>query len=342
MDKTGILLINLGSPDSPRSGDVRRYLREFLSDPRVIDINPLGRWLLLHLIILPFRPAKSGKAYASIWTERGSPLLALSRDLRDRVAELLGPEYEVKLAMRYGNPSIAKAAAEFHAEGIDRIRVLPLYPQYSTAATASSIDKVFTEFRRFWNTPAVQILPPFFDRDEFLAPYAEKARALHQAAASGGEAFDQVLFSFHGIPERHVKKADVRDHCRFNAECCAQVDQRNAFCYRAQCFATARGLAERMGLREEEWSVSFQSRLGRTPWLKPYTDFELAELPSRGVKRLLMLSPAFVADCLETLEEINMAGRETFLEHGGEHFEYAPCPNADPAWAEGVAKLVRG
>ncbi|MCR9143766.1 MAG: ferrochelatase [bacterium] len=344
----GILLINLGSPDSPRPGDVRRYLREFLSDPRVIDIPAFARWLLLNLIILPLRPRKSGAAYQKIWTDRGSPLIAHSRDLTDAVAELLAKreggrfaKTRVRLAMRYGNPSIADALAEFRREGVMRIRVLPLYPQYSTAATASSIARVFEVASEEWNLPAIEIAPPFFEHPGFLDPYARLARErLDQAEAQGRFAFDHYLFSFHGIPERHILKGNVQDHCKLNEACCEKMGPENQYCYRAHCYATARGMAERLKLPADKWSVSFQSRLGRTPWLRPYTDFELAELPARGVKNLAVFSPAFVADCLETLEELDMAGRETFREAGGENFFYVPCVNSDSDWAEGVLSIL--
>lgn len=344
-------MINLGSPDSPRPGDVRRYLREFLSDPRVIDIPAAARWLLLNLIILPLRPRKSGAAYQKIWTDRGSPLLAHSRDLADGVAQLLEErygsgaggrsKYRVKLAMRYGNPSIPAALAEFRREGVMRIRVLPLYPQYSTAASASSIARVFEAASEEWNLPAIEIASPFYQHPAYLDPYAKLARErLDQAESQGRFKFDHYLFSFHGIPERHILKGNVQDHCKLTDACCASIGPDNQYRYRAHCYATARGLAERLKLQDGAWSVAFQSRLGRTPWLRPYTDFELAELPARGVKNLAVFSPAFVADCLETLEELDMAGRETFREAGGENFYYVPCVNADPEWAAGVLTLL--
>lgn len=343
----GLLLINLGSPDSPGTGDVRRYLREFLSDPRVIDIPAIARWLLLNLIILPLRPRKSGAAYQKIWTDRGSPLVAHSQDLAAGVAELLekrdGPnaKFHLQLAMRYGSPSIADALAEFRRVGVMRIRVLPLYPQYSTAATASSIARVFEVANQHWNLPAIEIVPPFFDHPAYLDPYARLAAGRMAAAETQGRfKFDHVLFSFHGIPERHILKGNVQDHCKLDDACCAKIGPENQYCYRAHCYATARGLAERLKLEPGKWSVSFQSRLGRTPWLQPYTDFELAELPARGVKNLAVFSPAFVADCLETLEELDMAGRETFRDAGGENFYYVPCVNSDPAWAQGVLSML--
>lgn len=345
MDKTGILLINLGSPDAPRPREVRRYLREFLSDPRVIDIPAFARFLLLNLIILPFRPRRSAHAYAKIWTERGSPLVAHSRDLCERVTqelERVAPgQYLVRLAMRYGRPSIASALAEFRAAGVDRIKIAPLYPQYSTAATASSLDRVYSELRAHWNIPSISTLAPFFAHPGFLDPYARQAgELLRQEENAAGRPFDAVVFSFHGIPERHVTRADACGVCKFNDACCASVNETNRFCYRAHCFATARGLAQRMGLAHDRWMVTFQSRLGRTPWLKPYTDLEFAALPARGVKRLFVLSPAFVADCLETLEEINMQGRDTFLGAGGESFVYAPCLNSGEEWARGLAQIL--
>jgi len=334
---TGLLLVNLGTPDQPTSGAVRRYLRQFLSDPRVIDMNPVGRWLLLNLIILPLRPRKSAHAYRQIWNaERGSPLLFLSEDLAAGVAERLGDAWHVELAMRYGSPSIPRALARMREAGVDRIVVFPLFPQYASSTTGSAVAEVFRVAGAEWNVPILEVVPPFWHEPGFLDAFAQVVKPglrTHEP--------DHVLFSFHGLPERHITKSDETGHCRFDDGCCAQVGPDNRHCYRAQCYATARGIAERLGLDEDRWTVTFQSRLGRVPWLQPYTDRMIEELGKAGIKRLAVVCPAFVADCLETLEEIGLRGRATFLAAGGEFLALIRSLNAHDAWADTVAELAR-
>src|SRR5437016_6320700 len=264
-DRTGLLLINLGTPNSPRPEDVRLYLDEFLSDPRVLDMPAWRRWLVLHLFILPFRPKASGEAYSKIWTERGSPLLFHSQDLARKVQQRLGPLVCVDLAMRYGRPSIPEALARFRRAGIDRIVVFPLYPQYSSAATGSSIEKVFRHAAAEWNTPYLHVVPPFYDHPLFLDACARLA-----PPALDGTDPERVIFSFHGLPERHCTKSDESgEHCLKRPDCCDQLVEANRNCYRAQCFATARGLADRLPVPAEKRVVCFQSRLGRTPSIRP-------------------------------------------------------------------------
>ncbi|NMO23425.1 ferrochelatase [Pyxidicoccus fallax] len=337
--KRGLLLVNLGTPDAPETGPVRRYLREFLSDPRVVDIHPVGRWLLLNLIILPVRPAKSAEAYRKIWMKEGSPLLVYSQALTAAVAERLGGEYEVELGMRYGNPSIPDAIARLRSRGVSDFTVLPLYPQEATSSSSSSLARTYEVMTEGWDVPNVRAVPAFYDHPGFLDAFATVARPVIAEARA-----DHVLFSFHGVPERHVKKSDPTGrHCFSSAGCCDAMTDANRHCYRAQCFATARGLAQRLGLRAqgEDWTVSFQSRLGRTPWVKPYTDVVLPELAQRGVKRLAVMCPAFVADCLETLEEVGLRAREQFVEAGGESLTLVPSLNAHPSWVDAVVRLVR-
>jgi ferrochelatase len=332
-----VLLLNLGTPDSPRTPDVRRYLREFLSDPRVIDLPALPRWLLLNLVILPFRPAKSGRAYASIWGERGSPLLFHSEDLTRGVREALGPGYVVELGMRYGSPSIPDALARLRAANPETLVVAPLFPQYSSAANGSALDRVYEVLRGAWNVPAITTLEPFYDDPRFIDAFAQVARPHLDAFRP-----DFVLFSYHGLPERHVRKSDPSArHCLAAATCCDALVPENRYCYRAHCFATTRALAARLGLSPDRHSVSFQSRLGRTPWVKPYTDEVLPELARAGKKRLAVLCPAFVADCLETVEEIGIRAREQWRSLGGEDLTLVPSLNAEPAWIAAVADMVR-
>ncbi len=334
---TGLLLLNLGTPDEPTPKAVRRYLREFLSDPRVLDMNPVGRWLLLNVIILPRRPRASAEAYRKIWGERGSPLLFHGRDLAAAVGERLGAGWKVELAMRYGRPSIAEALDAFVAAAVDRIVVLPLYPQYASSSTGSSVEAVHALAGARWNTPFVDVLGPFYEAAGFLDAAAAVARPVIAEARA-----DHVLFSFHGLPERQIIKSDASGtHCLASASCCDAIGVANRYCYRAQCYATARGLAARLGLAADGHSVAFQSRLGRTPWIKPYTDVLLDELAKRGVKRLAVLCPAFVADCLETLEEIGIRAREQFRAAGGEELTLVPCVNATAPWADAVAAMAR-
>jgi len=333
----GFLLVNLGTPDAATPAAVRRYLREFLSDPRVIDIHPVARKLLLELVILPVRPRKSAEAYAKVWTAEGSPLLTLSRALEAKVRAALGPGHLVELAMRYGSPSIPDALARLLASGARRLVVAPLYPQYSSAATGSSVEAVFAALAGQHVVPPVSVLPPFHDDPGFVSAFAAVG-----APVLAREKPDHVLFSFHGLPERHVKASDHSGrHCLRSTSCCDALGEANRDCYRAQCFATARALAARLALAPGSWSVCFQSRLGRTPWIKPYTDLRLDELAREGKKRLCVFCPAFVADCLETLEEIGLRARAQFLAGGGESLTLVPSLNASEAWVEALVKLLR-
>ena len=334
---TGLLLVNLGTPDAPTPRAVRRYLREFLADPRVLDMNRVGRFLLLNLVILPFRPKVSAHAYGKIWSEAGSPLLVYGRALAAAVAERLGDAWHVELAMRYGRPSLDEALDAFAAAAVDRIVVLPLYPQYASSSTGSTIEALAQRAGARWNTPFLDIIEPFHADPGFLDAATAVARPLLASAAP-----DHVLFSFHGLPERQVLKSDPTGrHCLASATCCDSLRADNRYCYRAQCHATARGLATRLGLETGRHSVSFQSRLGRIPWIRPYTDEVIGELAGRGIKRLAVLCPAFVADCLETLEEIGIRARDQFRSLGGEELTLVPCVNADPGWADAVAAMAR-
>ena len=333
----GLLLINLGTPDEPTTAAVRRYLAQFLSDPRVLDINPVGRWLLLHGAILRTRPAKSAHAYRQIWTERGSPLLFHSRDLAAAVQARLGDGWKVALGMRYGSPSIASAFRELRAAGVDRIVVLPLFPQYASSSTGSAVEELYRVAGAELTVAPIEIRPAFHDDPGFLAAFVAVGRA-----ALDGFAADHVLFSFHGLPERHMKEGDPSGrHCLASPDCCAAITEVNRNCYRAQSFATARELAAGLELADGGWTVSFQSRLGRTPWIKPYTDLVLDELAARGVKRLAVLCPAFVADCLETLEEIGLRARAQFKAAGGEDLILVPSLNATSPWADAVAAIAQ-
>jgi ferrochelatase len=332
----GLLLINLGTPDEPTTPAVRRYLREFLGDPRVLDINAVGRALLLHLIILPRRPAKSAHAYRSIWDpDRGSPLLYHSQDLAAGVAARLGDDWRVELAMRYGTPSIPDAVTALERAGVDRIVVLPLFPQYASSSTGTAVARVMELAGERWNVPALDVIPAFFDDPGFLGAFAAVATPVLADFKP-----DHLLFSFHGLPVRQIVKTDTAgSHCFKSETCCDSLA--NPHCYRAQSYATARSLADRLGLASDQYTVCFQSRLGRTPWIQPYTDVLLDELPKRGVKRLAVMCPAFVADCLETLEEIGIRARLQWKAAGGEDLVLIPSLNATPAWIDAVTAMAQ-
>jgi ferrochelatase len=333
----GVLLINLGTPDAPETGPVRRYLREFLSDPRVLDIPPLGRAALLYGVILPFRPQKSAEAYRKIWMPQGSPLLVYGNALRDRLQDALGPGWAVELGMRYQSPSLRSAIEKLRARGVREVTVVPLYPQYASSSTGSSLEEMYRLVGEAWNVEALRVLPPFYHRPAFLNAFADVGRPVLADFRP-----DHVLFSFHGLPERQVKKSDPTGaHCLASAECCDVQVPANRWCYRAQCFFTARELASRLGLEAGRWTVSFQSRLGRTPWIHPYTDVVIPELAGKGVKRLAVFSPAFVADCLETLEEIGIRAKAQFLASGGEALTLVPSLNAHPSWVRGLTRMLR-
>ena len=342
----GALLLNLGTPSEPTPSAVRAYLREFLMDPFVIDVPYLLRWVIVNLGVLPKRPISSALAYSKVWTERGSPLLFHLLDLCTKVQVGLGDRWIVKPAMRYGEPSIEKAFQEYAAQGINDITIMPLYPQYSTAATESSIQKCLELSKKILPNARIQMIPSFFDDQLFVDSFAEVATKSLQDFK-----YDHLLFSFHGLPERQLKKLknlvtsqsseSTKNDCRFSEECCAEVGEQNWNCYRAQCFQSAKKIALKMGLKSDSYTVCFQSRLGRTPWIRPYTDEFYRTLPQKGIKRLGVLCPAFVSDCLETLEEVAIRGREEFISHGGEDLKLVPSLNSSETWARAVAEIIR-
>ena len=337
--RVGVLLLNVGTPEAPTPDAVRRYLAEFLGDPRVFDVPAVPRWLLLHGVILRKRPKLSAHAYRTVWTEEGSPLLVFSRRLESGLQEALGERYEVVLGMRYGKPSIAAAFDRFRAKGIDRIVLFPLYPQYASATTGTSLEACYRLAAERWNTPHLSVVPPFYDDAGMIEAFAEIGRPILDEMKA-----DHVLFSFHGLPTRQIRKGDESggSHClKPDWSCCETIVHANRSCYRAHCTATARGLAARLGLKPGTWTMTFQSRLGKEIWVEPYTDVTIEALPRKGVKRLAAFSPAFVADCLETLEEIGLRAKESFLAGGGEAFRLVPSLNGHPRWIEAAARLVR-
>ncbi|MGB3181462.1 MAG: ferrochelatase [Cyclobacteriaceae bacterium] len=333
--KKGVLLVNLGTPDSPQIYDVRKYLREFLLDERVIDINSLGRWLLVNLIIAPFRAPKSAKIYKELWEERGSPLLFYSEDVAEMLQTSLGQEYSVKLAMRYQSPSIEAAMESLQKEAVESILVVPLFPQYASATTGSVIQKV-TDITATWQTiPSLSFISNFVNEDLFIRAHATIAKPYLEA-----EEWDHVIFSYHGVPESQIYKGSVNDYCKIG-DCCSTYHKQNYYCYRAQCFQTSRLLAAALGISEDNYSVTFQSRLGKDPWVKPYTDVVIKDMPARGIKRVLAFSPSFVSDCLETTIEVGEEFKEIFEENGGERWQLVPSLNNHPEWIRCLDHMVR-
>lgn len=337
--QTGILLMNLGTPEDATPERVGEYLREFLMDPHVIDIPAPIRWILVHRLIVPRRSHASAEAYRKIWhDDRGSPLKYHSEDLTRGVASALGPDYDVKLAMRYRSPSIRQALGEWRGRDFAEIRVLPLYPQYAKATTFSSEQAVREIAAELGLSAKLRFLRPFYGDAGFIGAFARRTADVLR----DGEC-DHVLFSFHGLPERQLRKADRENACLKDPACCER--KRNAehdTCYRAHCYATAREIAAKLGLPREKWSVSFQSRLGRTKWIEPYTDRVLPELAARGARHVVVVCPAFVADCLETLEEIGLRAVDLFREAGGSTLRLVPSLNSEPDWIDAVVKLARG
>lgn len=338
-ERWGVLLVNLGTPDSTKTSDVRTYLDQFLSDPRVLDIHPIKRKLVLNAFILPFRPAKSAEAYRKIWTDEGSPLRVHTEALAEKVSEALGGDVPVRYAMRYQNPSIESVMEGFRRDGIDRLVVFPLFPHNASSSYGSAVQEVFRVASERWNVPALNIVPAYYEDSRFIDAIVAQARPLMDEFKP-----EFLLTSFHGLPERHCRKGDESDdqsHCLKSEDCCASIVLANRNCYRAQCYATARALTKELGVEDDRYMVSFQSRLGSDPWIQPFTDESIKGLAERGVKRLAVASPAFVADCLETLEEIGIGLREDFIEAGGEDLRLIPSLNATPAWVSGVASMIR-
>jgi ferrochelatase len=331
--REAILLVNLGSPASPTPADVKPYLDEFLMDPDVLDIPEFARTLLVRGLILNTRPAKSAEAYAKIWTDEGSPLIVISQRTRAALEAFTGTP--VGLAMRYGEPSIAHGLAELlqRAGAIDELIVVPMYPHYAMASTRT-VETAVEAAMRGVGIP-YRFVPPFYNDPGYLDALCDRIRHVLMPDT------DFVLFSYHGIPQRHLRKMDPTGaHCLRSSTCCATPSAAWATCYRHQVIATMEGAAQRLGLEKGRYGFAFQSRLGGG-WLEPFTDKELAAFPARGIKRLAVVCPSFVADCLETLEEIDMRGRATFVEAGGEAFTFIRCVNDDPAWIAALAALCR-
>ncbi|MGY6561557.1 MAG: ferrochelatase [Luteibaculaceae bacterium] len=337
MAKIGVLLVNLGTPDSPKVSDVRRYLGEFLNDPRVIDIPYLVRKILVNLIIVPFRAPKSAKVYKELWTDQGSPLLFYSESVAKLLQERLTSEEDeivVKLAMRYQNPSMDKIMDEMRLEGYNKIIVLPLFPHYASATTGSVYEKCMKIFSKWWVLPEIVFIGQYYDHPKFIDTILERAKKYNLAD------YDHIMFSYHGLPERHVDKvyqdgSPCKDH-----SCESELNEENKLCYKATCYKTTRLIAEKLNLSPEQYTTAFQSRLDKK-WLAPFSDVVVEELAKKGAKKILVFSPAFVADCLETIIEIGDEYQEIFEEHGGEKVQLVESCNDHPYWIDCLEDLVR-
>jgi ferrochelatase len=322
----GILLVNLGSPDSTNVKDVKKYLDEFLMDERVLDMPYWKRFLIVKGIILNMRPKKTVEAYKKIWKEGDAPLIAISKKFTSKLQKKV--DFPVELAMRYGSLSIEKGLTDLQLKGVDHVLVLPLYPHYAMSSYETVKVKVKEVIDTSFKSVKIEFFPVFYDNPDYIRVLSNSINKQLK-----GFEYDKLLFSYHGLPERHIYKADpTKGHCKLNDECCKIKSIAHKTCYRHQCFETTKKVAEKLKLKEKDYIVSFQSRLLKDPWLRPYTDSVLEELPTKGIKKLAVVAPAFVTDCLETLEEIAIEGKKTFFKAGGEEFLYLPCLNEDDEW----------
>ena len=331
----GVLLVNLGSPESPTAKDVKPYLDEFLMDKYVIDVPFLLRALLVRGIILRKRPEKSAAAYAKIWTKEGSPLIVISKKMHEKVQQLV--DIPVALAMRYGTMTIQKGLQELKDKGVTEVMLLPLYPQHAMASTVTILELAEDLRKKHFPEMKFTIVPAFYNKPDYIKALANSMKKYLDTFE-----YDHLLFSYHGIPERHIRKTDItKSHCKIDGSCCNKPSPAHEFCYRHQCYETTRQVVELLSIPKEKYSQTFQSRLAGDKWLTPYTDVEVNKMPEKGIKKLAVVTPAFVADCLETLEEIAMEANHQFKEHGGEEFLAIPCMNDGDEWCGVVANWVK-
>ena len=337
MKKTAVLLIQLGTPDSPKTSDVRRYLSEFLNDPRVIDLPWLARKLLVNGIIVPFRAPKSAKIYKELWDlgKGQSPLLVHSQKVQEKLkVRLKSSNVDVYMAMRYQNPSMADVMEEMRALHYDHVIVLPLFPQYASASSGSAIERAMKIMSTWWTTPEISIVNQFWDNSGYIDSIVERSKAFNL------KDYDHILFSYHGLPEKHVDKVYEGDNLCSEAPCETEINDKNSLCYKATSYATTRLIADKLGLKEEDYTVCFQSRLDKK-WLTPFSDKVVEEQGRRGAKKLLAFSPAFVADCLETVIEIGHEYQDIFEEHGGEKIQLVPSSNDHERFIDGLEEIIR-
>lgn len=326
------MLINLGTPDSPAVRDVRSYLSQFLNDPRVIDIPWLLRKILVNLVIVPFRAPKSAKIYRQLWTEKGSPLLYYGEEVVRLLQKELSHEHTVYLAMRYKNPSIPDVLQRIYQEQYDRLIVLPLFPHYASASTGSAQEEVMRVLRKWWVIPEVNFVSQYYDNPRYIEAFVDRGRKYRI------EDYDHVLFSYHGLPERQVDKVHVKGSCA-DHKCTTEINGENRYCYRATCYATTRLIASALGIHEDRYTVCFQSRLDEK-WLMPFSDKVVIGCAQRGMKKILVFSPAFIADCLETVVEIGIEYQHLFEQHGGEKVQLVESLNDHPVWITCLKELV--
>jgi protoporphyrin/coproporphyrin ferrochelatase len=330
---TGVLLIQLGTPDSPSVRDVRKYLSEFLNDPRVIDIPYLLRKFLVNIIIVPFRAPKSAKLYKQLWTDKGSPLLFYSESLKEKVQFALGNNFEVELAMRYQSPSMDTVLGRMQKKGYERIIILPLFPQYASASSGSAIEKALKIIKQWWVIPELKIISQFYNNEDYINSVVEQGKIYNHTE------FDHILFSYHGLPVRQVDKVYTDGKPCEDHNCETEINQSNQYCYKAACYATTRLLAEKLNIPKEKYTVCFQSRLDKK-WLEPFTDKVIIKHAKKGTKKLLVFSPAFVADCLETIVEISHDYSQLFKANGGSHLQLVESLNDHPRWVQAVKNLI--
>lgn len=331
--KKGVLIVNLGTPDSTSTSDVRKYLREFLSDGRVIDIPNVPRWMLVNLIIAPFRSPKSAEEYRKLWEERGSPLKFYSEDVAGLLQNKLGDDYVVALGMRYQSPSIESALDKLMEANVSSIKVIPLFPQYASATSGSVIEKVMELVKDRQIIPEMSFVTQFVDHPLFTETFADLGKVELEK-----DDYDHILFSYHGLPERQIKKGSVDNYCQLGS-CCDSIGPKNQLCYRALCFETSRRIAGKLNIPKDKYTVCFQSRLGKDPWVQPYTEDMVTDLAKRGIKKVLAFSPAFVSDCLETTIEVGETYAEEFVEKGGEKWTLVPSLNTNEKWIDCLADL---
>jgi ferrochelatase len=330
--KKAVLLVNLGTPDSPKTRDVRSYLFQFLNDKRVIDIPWILRKILVNGIIVPFRAPKSAKVYKELWSDKGSPIIYHTKDLCQKLSEKLGSEYHVDYAMRYKNPSLKKTLESWQSHNFEQIMILPLFPHYASATNGSVIEEAMDVIKKWWVIPELNFLPQFYDQNFYIDGFVQNGLKYKITD------YDHVLFSFHGLPERHVDKVYNDGLCKDN-DCEHGVNNKNKFCYKATCYQTVFLIAKKLGLKEIDYSVGFQSRLGRG-WIEPFSDEIIIQKAKEGVKKMLVFSPAFVADCLETIIEIGDEYQELFEENGGEKIQLVESLNSSDIFVEGLYNMI--
>jgi protoporphyrin/coproporphyrin ferrochelatase len=333
---TGILIVNLGTPDAPTRSAVYRYLKQFLLDPRVIDINAIARNALVRGIIAPFRSGKSAAAYRQLWLENGSPLKIYGVGLTQQIQDILGEQYVVRLAMRYQNPSIESAIRELMQAKVQKIKVFTLFPQYASATTGSVHEEVMRVLAKQQIIPSIEFVSSYATWSPMVDIFVNNARRFDLSS------YDHILFSYHGVPQRHLRKGDDFNHCLRSPDCCQTLTPTNQFCYSAQCYATTHAIVNQLNIDKDRYTVCFQSRLGRDPWTQPYTVKVIEQLAKeKGAKRLLVFCPAFTADCLETTIEIGDEYKEDFEKWGGEHLDLVESLNDSPAWAKAIAEALK-